>query len=67
MAYYSLPRDKHTDTFLRTLYRSQFNFYPTAKDYVNIDMIDDDGESINSLKKQWLESLTELDEFDTPE
>ena len=30
-------------------------------------MIDDDGESINSLKRQRLESLTELDEFETPE
>jgi hypothetical protein len=30
-------------------------------------MIDDDGESINSLKRQKLESLTEADEFEVPE
>lgn len=66
-AYYTLPLDKSTDTFLRGVHRSQFKFYPRASDAVHLDMIDDDGESINSLKRQKLEALTEEDEFDVPE
>ena len=59
--------DQSSDTLIRGLHRSKFSYQPTVRDYVNLDMIDDDGESINSLKRQRLESLTELDEFETPE
>jgi hypothetical protein len=31
------------------------------EDYIHLDMINDDGESINSLKRQRLESITEKD------